>query len=187
MLRVFVRACVRAALPVRYTEGFNQRPRISLPLPRPVGLTSDAERMIVELSEDISAERLSSLLTEQMPNGVTIQQAHMLGPADTARPLRSRYRIGLGGFDRDVLTRRASELLRFAPIPYDRYVHKEGRSVRLDLRPYLDSIDVAPDGVYFTIHVTGGGSARPSEVCDLLGFGEEHVNHLIRRLEVVWQ
>ncbi|MBW7991664.1 MAG: DUF2344 domain-containing protein, partial [Planctomycetes bacterium] len=37
-LSVFQRACVRAGIEIRYSQGFNPRPRLSLPLPRPVGV-----------------------------------------------------------------------------------------------------------------------------------------------------
>jgi radical SAM-linked protein len=186
-LRVFARAVTRAALPLRLTEGFNPRPRMSLPLPRPVGVASDAERLVIELAEALPMDRLSDLLTEQMPVGITIQQAHKVGSKGDDRPLRATYRVEHDGVEPEALAIRAAELMRFEPIPYERFVHKEGRRVRMDLRPYLDTIDVAGDGTYFSIHVTGGGSARPSEVCHLLGYPENHVNHLIRRLEVAWQ
>ena len=46
-VRVFQRALARAALPVAYSEGFNPHPRLSLPLPRAVGVASEAELMDV--------------------------------------------------------------------------------------------------------------------------------------------
>ena len=54
MLRLFARAVVRSAfggLAVRYTQGFNPHPRLSIPLPRPVGIASDAECLVLELTE----------------------------------------------------------------------------------------------------------------------------------------
>ena len=45
-LRLFQRAVARAALPVRFTEGFNPHPRMMIPLPRPVGVASQAETLV---------------------------------------------------------------------------------------------------------------------------------------------
>lgn len=42
-MKVFHRACVRGGVEVAHTEGFNPRPRMSLPLPRSVGVESDDE------------------------------------------------------------------------------------------------------------------------------------------------
>src|SRR3990172_12981655 len=47
-LRLFRRALARADLPVRFSEGFNPHPRIMIPLPRPVGIASRAEGLVVE-------------------------------------------------------------------------------------------------------------------------------------------
>ncbi|TWT41893.1 hypothetical protein RAS1_30170 [Phycisphaerae bacterium RAS1] len=48
-LRMLARALVRARWPVAFSQGFNPRPRIVLPLPRPVGVSSSCELAIVEL------------------------------------------------------------------------------------------------------------------------------------------
>ena len=51
-LKLFQRACARAGLQVRYSEGFNPRPRLSLPLPRPVGVESQDELLCVRVEQD---------------------------------------------------------------------------------------------------------------------------------------
>ena len=56
-IRVFQRALARASLPVRYSEGFNPHPRLSLPLPRPVGVASEAEIIIVEFDQAMPCGR----------------------------------------------------------------------------------------------------------------------------------
>ncbi len=186
MMRVFARACARAGLPVRRTEGFNPRPRIMLPLPRPVGISSDAERVVIELTEPLAAESLIDLLAPQMPTGIEMRGARMLDPLDRCVPRLVRYSVATEGLHQAVLASRASGLLGSASIRYDRYVHKAGRHIRVDLRPFIESIEVAEKQVRFALHVTGDGSAKPAEICEVLGIGKQ-LNHLIRRTEVVWQ
>jgi len=53
-LRLFQRACVRAGINIRYSQGFNPRPRLSLPLPRPVGVESDDELLCLRVVRDAS-------------------------------------------------------------------------------------------------------------------------------------
>lgn len=53
-LRLFQRACVRAGINIRYSQGFNPRPRLSLPLPRPVGVESGDELLCLRLVRDAS-------------------------------------------------------------------------------------------------------------------------------------
>ncbi len=184
---MMIRAMTRAEIPVRYSEGFNPHPKLSLPLPRPVGVASDAERILVELTKRIEPDELISRLAEQMPTGVTMQRARMLEAGDVSIPRLVRYSVQTAGFDREKLAVQAKQLLRFEPIFFDRFVHSSNQTRRIDLRPYLDAIEVSGDHTYFSTHVTGGGSVKPSEVCDVMGIGSEHTTHLIRRLEVTWQ
>lgn len=187
VLRLLARAVARARLPVRSSQGFNPRPQISMPLPRPVGLASDAERIIIESDQDdVQPEVWLRDLSAQMPDGITLKSAFRLNGLSGCVARRVRYRIERNGWGRQSLQDARDRLLRFAPADYNRYVHKRARHVRIDLRPYIDTIDVTDDAVLFTLHVTGGGSAKPAELCDLLGIGCDNINHLIRRLEIVW-
>jgi radical SAM-linked protein len=80
MSRVLQRACARADLPVRYSEGFNPHPKLSLPLPRPVGVESDDELLVARLHADPVAggagaragaeATLMRALAEQLPEGI---------------------------------------------------------------------------------------------------------------------
>ena len=45
-MTMFDRALVRAQVKLKYSEGFNPRPKLSLPLPRSVGIASDAELLV---------------------------------------------------------------------------------------------------------------------------------------------
>ena len=185
-LRLFARACTRARIPVRHTEGFNPHPRISLPLPRPVGIASDAERAVFELTEAVDPTVLAGGLARQVPDGIKIHDSGMLDSQVACLPRLVQYSIGIDGVDRAVLVGRAARLMRCEPIPYDRFVHKKARCTRIDLRPYIDSIEVTDDEVFFTLHVTSRGSAKPAEICDVMGMGADNVNHLIRRRKIVW-
>jgi hypothetical protein len=48
-LRVLQRACARAGVTIQHTQGFNPHPRMSLPLPRPVGVESDDELLCMRV------------------------------------------------------------------------------------------------------------------------------------------
>lgn len=187
MLRLFGRACVRAGIPVRQSQGFNPRPRISLPLPRPVGIASDVERAILELTERLSPARLRDHLATHMPDGITIHQALVVGSQVACVPRRVHYSVSINGCDQADAASIASGMMRFKPIVYRRFVHKKSRHTLVDLRPYLSSIEVTDGDVLFALHITGGGTAKPAEICDLLGIGGENVNHLIRRRKIIWQ
>ncbi len=83
-LRVCQRACARAGIPVKHTMGFNPHPRLSLPLPRSVGVESDDELLVLWLSvkrdsldvSDVSHEeyaaQIRQVLQRALPAGVEV-------------------------------------------------------------------------------------------------------------------
>ena len=74
MLNVFHRACIRAELNLQYSQGFNPRPKISLPLPRPVGIESDDELIVIPCID--SSEQ--SFLEDSDDNQLALQSLQAL-------------------------------------------------------------------------------------------------------------
>ena len=70
-LRLFARAATRAEVPLRYSGGFNPHPRVTIPVPRPVGVASDVERLVLELTEPLEPDgALYPLLLLAIQHGV---------------------------------------------------------------------------------------------------------------------
>ena len=68
-MKMLERCMVRAKLPIRYSQGFNPQPRFSLPLPRPVGVASDAELAWLELREPLTAADTKARPSDTLPAG----------------------------------------------------------------------------------------------------------------------
>ncbi|MFQ5490626.1 MAG: TIGR03936 family radical SAM-associated protein [Phycisphaerae bacterium] len=187
MLRLFGRAVVRAKLPIRYSEGFNPRPKLSLPLPRPVAVASNAERLVLELTGQVSAEHVLTRLGEQMPEGIELVAARQVQPGQGGSPQTVRYRLTLPISDPEAVARRAVVLLDPCPALVKRTNPKTGKTKDLDIRPFMESIEVGHNQIDMVLRVTPNGSARPGEVAIALGLDAHRVNHRVRRLEVQWQ
>jgi radical SAM-linked protein len=187
MLRLFARAVVRAGLAVRYTEGFNPHPRLSIPLPRPAGIASDAECLVIELTEPADEETILARLQAQVPRGIVLARARRLDPQERCLPVKVTYRVALALADRRAVEKRAAVLLDPSPIPVERKSHKTGRVKTLDLRPLIDSITVGDDVIEMGLRVTGSAGARPAEVVAALGLQVDRIRHRIRRLEIAWE
>jgi radical SAM-linked protein len=187
MIRMFSRALARAELPIRYSEGFNPHPRISLPLPRPVGIASDAERLVLELTGVVPPPDLQRRLQGQMPRGIRIDGARETEPSERCLPRRVTYRVQPPDFD----PLRLAEAIRRLRGPGVVHVERSDRTAaaprRVDIRPFIDDVAMMDDGIVMTIFVTGEGSARPAEVCRALGLEDDAINQWIRRIEVEWQ
>jgi hypothetical protein len=105
MLRVFQRACVRAGLKIQYSQGFNPRPKISLPLPRPVGVASDDELLCLRVSrapclvprapcEPRATDyelRIETGLSAQLPDGCELLSMNVAKANTSFQPCSATY------------------------------------------------------------------------------------------------
>ena len=187
MVRLFARAAVRGGLAIRYSEGFNPHPRISIPLPRPVGIASDAERVLLEQSEPMAEDETLRRLHAQVPQGISLTRVQPLASGQRCVPLTVTYRVNLPVRDPPAIRDLAAALLVSPSLAVQRTDPKTGRAKDVDLRPCLSRLSADDGGIEMVLSVTGGILARPFEVVALLGIEADGVNHRARRLEVEWQ
>ena len=69
----FIRILKRAGLPLRYSEGFNPRPKIVFGLPLSVGMEGLNELVDISLTEELSNEDVEKRLKEAMPPDITVK------------------------------------------------------------------------------------------------------------------
>jgi len=187
MLRMFTRALVRAQLPVRFTQGFNPHPRLSLPLPRPVGVASDAECLVLELTDGLPEGEIVSRLQQQMPAGIRIRGARRLQSGQRHLPTRVQYQVRIERSDVPGLSRNVRDLLATESVVINRRTGESSPPRRVDIRPFIDRIDIADESLVMVLRVTPGGSVRPAEVLSALGMKDEAILNRVRRIEVQWQ
>lgn len=77
MMHTFQRACYRAELPLRYTQGFNPHAYLSIALPLPVGAESICERLDLGLTSPV--ENLEESLNAVLPHGIVVHKAMPAG------------------------------------------------------------------------------------------------------------
>ncbi len=187
VLRLFRRALARAVLPVSFTEGFNPHPRMVIPLPRPVGIASRAEMLVVEFADPVDPDDVLRRLGEQMPAGLELSGGRLLAPGEKLRPVRVSYRLDVGDSPPADLEARVHRIAEADVLEVLRPIFKSGRTRIVDVRPFLLNIRAGRDSVCFTLQVTGAGTAKPAEIAGLLGFDTTAMNHRICRTEVHWQ
>lgn len=73
LMRLFSRALRRADLPIKFTEGFNPHPKLSIKRALKLGIESLAEDASVILKEFIEAEEFKIKLQQQLPEGIEIK------------------------------------------------------------------------------------------------------------------
>ncbi len=185
-LRMFRRALARADLPVRFSEGYNPHPRIMIPLPRPVGIASDAETIVVEFERHVDPDDALSRLDKQTPSGIRLCAVRQLALKERCLPQSARYRLAIDMQQREGLEEKVRGLLSDDVVNIERESRKRGSIRSIDIRKYIDDMCVLADAVEFTLRFTQSGTAKPAELASILGYDRESINHRIRRMEVQW-
>ena len=79
LMRLFMRAIRRAGLPIKMTEGFSPRPKISLKRALKLGVESENEEATFAFKETVNHEDFEYKLNKQLPEGIRIRGAHNFG------------------------------------------------------------------------------------------------------------
>jgi len=204
-MRLWERALRRAGLPLRMSEGFNPRPRMSLPEPRSVGVASDAEILEFELADWVSPDAILAGLSRQVPEGIRITSLDLVRPTDKARPAAVVYTADppappLRAVWPADMADRIARLLAADRLPVVR--HRPTGDKPLDARPFIESLELEGTGsrepgtgrsepkpsdpgsrtpnpvvqVIRMVLMTGPkGTVRPDEILRLLGLDAEAV------------
>jgi len=72
LMRFIDRACLRAKIPIGYSNQIHPHPKISNAYALPLGMSSDAELMEFELSETMDVNEFRARLEKQMPHGLHV-------------------------------------------------------------------------------------------------------------------
>lgn len=192
LMRFFERALRRAELPVRYTEGFNPRPRMVFLTPLGLGIASRTEHLEIEFVEPVGLDIVRQKIAPLMLPGMAVVNIEDLPCKRQGRKVDSiSYRIT--GFPsapaaQEMLARKVSELTSAESIPVERGGRRGHRTV--DIAPSLTGMEFDGESVNFTIITREGATARADEIagflaevisCDPLNLCIEKVDTVLTR------
>ncbi len=72
LLRLFFRACRRAKIPLRLSQGFSPHPKISIKQALPLGVAGLNEEATFKLQKNFSVKEFKRRLQKQFPRGIKI-------------------------------------------------------------------------------------------------------------------
>jgi radical SAM superfamily enzyme YgiQ (UPF0313 family) len=85
LMTVFERSLARAGYMVRFTEGYNPKPRLEFANPLSLGLASEEEAAAIDLHDFDSEESFVSRINRGLPEGLRLLKARPALPPGTAR------------------------------------------------------------------------------------------------------
>jgi len=195
-LRVFQRACVRADLKIQYSRGFNPRPKLSLPLPRPVGVTSDDELLCLRVHKSTSAqeqmcisEQVYKSISAQLPEGCELLSVNVAEVGASFQPCSATYVLAVRKeYLNEELKATIEHVLASQSISIQRQTGaRDSRPKNLDVRGFLKSIELDRNSIIVECKISSAGSIRVDEILKLLRLDVEKLASPIRRTNVQWQ
>jgi len=178
LMRAIERQAVRAKIPLRYSQGFNPRPALSLVLPRPVGLASREDVLAITLDAPLDASELLDRLAAMAPKGLSPYRAAVLGPGVRPRARSADIELALMPAQADHVAPRVRALDDHPSWPMRRVTGDESlddplAGKAIDLRPLVRTLTVTDGGTLrLTLVPLDQAWARPAEILRLLNLDE---------------
>ena len=208
-LKVFQRACARAGIKTAYSQGFNPRPKLSLPLPRSVGVESDDELLCLRLQgrqatdkqstasePPFDAERFKARLSGQLPDGFELLSVGVAKAKASFEPSAATYVLAVRReYLNEKLKSRIKHLLASESLNLQRRIDPKSSKFKIrnlkfkkvNVRPFLKSIQLNGRNIVVECKISSAGSIRIDEISELLELDVEKLAEPIRRTRVQWQ
>lgn len=173
LMRTWDRLLRRTALPLRLTEGFHAKLKVSSPLSLAVGIEATEEIFDFELTHHVPESDVESLVRRESIPGLNIVSVTELSPTAASRVTAVEYTcLFQEGLNESEVSRRIEEILSGSSLMIERRV--VGKPLRrIDIRPKIDSIAAAGNKLHMRLLVDDGSTVRPEEVLGALELGQQ--------------
>lgn len=172
----------RAGVPVRYSKGFNPRPRLRIALPRPVGVASLDELLVVEMDLVENPSDVLTRLSALVPQGMRLLSAKRPADRDRCLPCEIQCELAIAPAQREATAQAVSRFLSQETVVVQRTTPGDAAVRCVDIRQYIRAVQVGEDVVTWTQGVSQSGTARMPEILDAIGLSaNDHLHRVLRR------
>jgi radical SAM-linked protein len=167
------RSLRRAGVPVRYSQGYNPRPKLVFAAPLLVGCGSRADLLDIWLDPDAgprTATETMTALTGETPRDLKVLGVTGVSRNEPSLPkqlVQNEYRAWVRDADRDRLSAAVDALLEAESVVQVR------REKEYDLRPLIQDLRLEPEApigqpLWMRLKARPGATGRPDEVLKAL-------------------
>jgi len=190
-LTLFQRACTRAGINLCYSKGYNPRPRISLPLPRTVGIESTDDILVLQIEspepDSLDTDLLKSMLTKQLPQGCELLDVTITDSKTSIQPTAAAYELPIKKqYITENLKSCIHNTLESQNLPVKRRTKKTYKTRDINVRKFIKAIDLRKNDITVECKITPTGTIRPDEILNLLQLDYDKLSAPIMRKNVKW-
>lgn len=190
IVKFFQRAFIRAGIDICFSEGFNPRPKMSLPLPRSVGIITKDDLLTIQVpASEKTAEDYLSMLAGQMPMGCSLADVQLFDGRVSFAPVKAEYSFKINA---DSVEKVRSAVENFTglksssqPIFIERK-SDEGKTRKIDAAFLIDDMKMQDEVVIVTSLITNEAALRVEELLNLLNINHCDLTAPVERANVQW-
>jgi len=177
-----------------HTQGFNPHPKLSLPLPRSVGIETDGDLFCLwvegfcdDRPQVFDTEEFKRDMSVHLPQGCDLISVIAVKPGASIQPIEASYVFAVKrqyiGYE---LTERVRSILSSEKLIMKRQIDRNGRNHSVDVRGFIKSVDIAGSNVAVRCRISPAGSIRVDEIFKLLELDVSKLTLPVRRNDIKW-
>jgi radical SAM-linked protein len=169
LVKIFLRAISRARIPIKFTQGFHPKAKISFEDPLPVGLEGLNEKFYLSLRGDVKPESIIGQLNQHLPKGIRVLNCQLASakPVSNASATATYLVTKKDGFfnEKDLTCFKNKKELIITR------TGAKGKTKNIDLKEMVLKIELAePNTLKMTLKKEPGKTVRPFEVVEKIFF-----------------
>lgn len=176
LVDLFQRTLFQNKVDVKFSEGFNPHPRMSIAYPLPLGIESNSEYMEIYLNSKIDLKDFLIKMNERLPQGIKIVEAKYDDDESISNKVKSvvyAFKLLNTFYDKNKDIDIAKELdkvnaMDIVEIERKRKKGKRRIFVKENAKDYLNRLELKEDAIYAYIKMSEQGSLKPALVLDIL-------------------
>ena len=163
LANIFIRTLKREKIPLKFSEGYHPKPKISFEDPLPIGLESLSELLYITVPENIKPESLINNLNKHLPEGLKIFDCKAFTTSKKSSEIKKTlYRVLLknNNFNKKELDKFINSQSFFFTTK-----NKKGKPKKIDLKETIINIVLKSQSeLEITISLEPGKSVRPNKI-----------------------
>lgn len=176
LVDLFQRTLFQNKVDVKFSEGFNPHPRMSIAYPLPLGIESNSEYMEIYLNSRIDLKDFLIKMNERLPAGIKIIEAMYDDDESISNKVKSvvyAFKLLNTFFDinKDVDIAKELDKINSMDIVEIERKRKKGKRrifVKENAKEYLKRLELKDDAIYAYIKMSENGSLKPALIFDIL-------------------
>lgn len=176
LVDLFQRTLFQNKVDVKFSEGFNPHPRMSIAYPLPLGIESKSEYMEIYLNSKIDLDEFVEKMNDRLPSGIKILEAKYDEDESISNKVKSvvyAFKLLKTFHDKNDGIDIASEIDKInamdeVEIERRRKKGKRKIFVKENAKDYLNKLELKDDALYAYIKMSEKGSLKPALIFDII-------------------